>query len=530
MSRVLGNRYEVGELIGAGGMADVFQGHDNRLSRPVAIKILRSDLARDPAFLARFRREAQAAAGLNHPAIVSVYDTGEEATEHGVLPYIVMEQVNGKTIREVIRSGERLPIGRAIAVTRGILEALEYSHRNGIVHRDIKPANVMLTTAGDVKVMDFGIARALDDASATVTHAWTVVGTANYLSPEQARGEVADSRSDIYSVGCLLYELLTGRPPFLGDTPVAIAYQHVSSDFVPVSQLNEELPLGIDNIISGALSKDPLARYQSATEMLEDINRLDRGEEVKKKIHNPKRRNLIIAAVIAAIVLVASGGYLISRVPQPVSLISLADVAGLTESQARDALKGFNVTVQRAPDPRVPADRVASQTPSAGSKVQAGSEVQIILSDGPGKTSVPTTLIGTTLDQAKLILDGAGLVLAKTNAVESSEAPGTIVAVIPEPGSTVAAGSGVVLNIASGKVFVPDVIGVAKIQATTILIQAGFIPNVIETQDADQPSGIVLAQAPAGDESAKIGSSVTITVNNYKGDSGASPAPSATNS
>ena len=527
MTRILANRYEIGELIGAGGMADVFEGRDTRLSRPVAIKILRSDLARDPAFLARFRREAQAAAGLNHPAIVSVYDTGEEATETGVLPYIVMEQVNGKTIREVIRSGERLPFGRAMAVTRGILEALEYSHRNGIVHRDIKPANVMLTPGGDVKVMDFGIARALDDASATVTHAWTVVGTANYLSPEQARGEVADSRSDIYSVGCLLYELLTGRPPFLGDTPVAIAYQHVSAEYLPVSQLNEELPTGIDNIISGALSKDPLARYQNASEMLEDVNRLERGEEVKKKIHNPKRRNLIIGAITAAIILIGSGGYLISQIPTPVSLVTVADVTGLTETQARDALNGFTIVVERAPDPRIPADRVASQTPAAGSKVAPGSEIQIILSDGPGKTSVPTTLIGKTLDEAKLILDASGLVLSKTNAVESSEAPGTIVAVVPEPGTTVAAGSGVVLNIASGKVFVPDVIGVSKIQATTILIQAGFIPNVVETQDSEQPSGVVLAQAPAADESAKIGSSVTITVNVYKGDPVASPSPAS---
>lgn len=526
MTRILANRYEVGELIGAGGMADVFEGRDTRLSRPVAIKILRSDLARDPAFLARFRREAQAAAGLNHPAIVSVYDTGEEGTENGVLPYIVMEQVNGKTIREVIRSGERLPFKRAIAVIRGILEALEYSHKNGIVHRDIKPANVMLTSAGDVKVMDFGIARALDDASATVTHAWTVVGTANYLSPEQARGEVADSRSDIYSVGCLLYELLTGRPPFLGDTPVAIAYQHVSAEFTPVSELTEELPPGVDNIISGALSKDPLARYQSASEMLEDINRLDRGEEVKKKIANPKRRNLIIAAVVAAVLLISTGNYLISRIPTPISLISLADVSGLTEMQARETLDGFAIIVERAPDPRVPADRVASQTPSAGTKVEPGTQVQIILSEGPGKTSVPTTLIGKTLDEAKLLLDGAGLILAKTNAVESSEAPGTIVGVVPEPGSTVAAGSGVVFNIASGKVFVPDVLGVSRIQATTILIQAGFIPNVIETQDSEQLGGVVLAQAPAADESAKIGSSVTITINTYKAEPAASPTPS----
>jgi serine/threonine-protein kinase len=291
--------------------------------------------------------------------------------------------------------------------------------------------------------------------------------------------------------------------------------------------MNPDLPAGIENIISGALSKDPLARYQNAREMLDDVNRLDRGEEVQKKIRNPKRRNLIIAAIVATVILLTSGGYLISRIPTTVSLLTLADVTGLTESQARQELTGFTIVIERAPDPRVPLDRVASQTPIAGSKVEPGSQVQIILSDGPGKTSIPTTLIGTTIDQAKVILDGAGLVLAKTNPVESSEAPGTIVGVIPEPGSTVAAGSGVVLNIASGKVFVPDVIGVSKIQATTILIQAGFIPNVIETQDADQPSGVVLAQAPASEESAKIGSSVTITVNAYRAEPGETPSPSA---
>ena len=230
--------------------------------------------------------------------------------------------------------------------------------------------------------------------------------------------------------------------------------------------------------------------------------------------------------MVAALLVLSSGGYLVSKISTPISLVTLVDVAGLTESQAREELTGFTVVVERAPDPRVPVDRVASQTPVAGTKVEPGSQVQIILSDGPGKTSIPTTLIGTTIDQAKIILDGAGLVLAKTNPVESSEAPGTIVGVIPEPGSTVAAGSGVVLNIASGKVFVPDVIGTSKIQATTILIQAGFIPNVIETQDADQPSGVVLAQAPAGEESAKIGSSVTITVNTYKAEPGTGVAPS----
>jgi serine/threonine-protein kinase len=261
--------------------------------------------------------------------------------------------------------------------------------------------------------------------------------------------------------------------------------------------------------------------------MLEDINRLDRGEDVKKKIPNPRKRNLIIAALISVVVIIASTGYLISRIPTPVELILIEDVSGLTETQAREALQGFTIVVERAPDPVVPADRVASQTPTAGTKVKPGSEIQLILSDGPGKTLIPATLVGATLDEAKLILDGAGLVISKTNAVESSDAPGTVVAVIPEPGTSVNAGSGVVLNIASGKVFVPDVLGISKIQATTILIQAGFIPNVIETQDADQPSGVVLAQAPAADESAKIGSPVTITINTYEEQPEASPSPTA---
>ena len=330
MSRILAGRYEVGDLIGTGGMADVYQGRDTRLSRPVAIKILRSDLARDPSFLTRFRREAQAAAGLNHPSIVSVYDTGEELIEGGVLPYIVMEQVEGRTIREVIRNGERLPVQRAMAVIHGILEALDYSHRHGIVHRDVKPANVMITTSGDVKVMDFGIARALDDANATVTHAWTVVGTAQYLSPEQARGEIADSRSDIYSVGCLLYELVTGRAPFSGDTPVAIAYQHVSAAPISVDALNLDLPGGLSQIIDGALAKDPLVRYQSAAEMLADLDRISKGERVKTRVNKNIDRRKLIAGAIALVVAIASGGVLLSRGGSVITSKTIADVSVLT--------------------------------------------------------------------------------------------------------------------------------------------------------------------------------------------------------
>nr|WP_150110137.1 Stk1 family PASTA domain-containing Ser/Thr kinase [Arthrobacter crystallopoietes] len=267
-SQILNGRYEVGELIGRGGMADVHLGRDIRLGRTVAIKQLRPDLARDPVFQSRFRREAQAVAGLNHPAIVAVYDTGEQelpgAATHDVkAPFIVMEYVSGRTLRDLIRSGE-LTIDQAVDHTLGVLAALRYSHRSGIVHRDIKPANVMVTPDGQVKVMDFGIARALADSAATMTQTQAVLGTAQYLSPEQARGEAVDARSDLYSAACLLYEMLAGRPPFVGDSPVSVAYQHVREQPDPASRFNPEVGAALDSVLARALQKDKADRFQDA--------------------------------------------------------------------------------------------------------------------------------------------------------------------------------------------------------------------------------------------------------------------------
>src|SRR4051794_365489 len=278
--RLLGSRYEIGEILGYGGMAEVHRGRDVRLGREVAVKVLRADLARDPSFQARFRREAQAAASLNHPAIVAVYDTGEEDV-YGNQPYIVMEYVEGRTLRDVLKVEGRLMPRRAMEIVADVCAALDFSHRNGIIHRDVKPGNVMITRAGAVKVMDFGIARAVADNAATVTQTAAVIGTAQYLSPEQARGETVDARSDVYSTGVLLFELLPGPPPFTGDSPVAVAYQHVRENAPPPSSLNPDVPRELDAIVLKAMAKNPANRYQSAGEMRADLIRAINGRPVE---------------------------------------------------------------------------------------------------------------------------------------------------------------------------------------------------------------------------------------------------------
>ena len=299
--KLVGGRYELGGLLGRGGMAEVHQALDLRLGRAVAVKELRADLATDPTFQARFRREAQSAAGLNHPTIVAVYDTGEETNPvtGASIPYIVMELVEGQTLRDVLREGRKLLPERALELTVGVLDALSYSHKAGIVHRDIKPANVMLTPTGQVKVMDFGIARAVADTSATMTQTAAVIGTAQYLSPEQARGETVDARSDIYSAGCLLYELLVGRPPFVGDSPVSVAYQHVREQPVPPSQLDPEITPDIDAITLKALAKDADDRYQSAREFKNDITRVLAGQQATAAIPRPVPESEVPTRVVA---------------------------------------------------------------------------------------------------------------------------------------------------------------------------------------------------------------------------------------
>ncbi len=467
----LGDRYRLGELLGRGGMAEVHIGQDVRLGRDVAVKMLRPDMARDPTFQARFRREAQSAASLNHPSIVAVYDTGEDDFAGNPVPYIVMEYVEGSTLRELLASGSRLVPERALEIVDGILAALAYSHQRGIVHRDIKPANVMLNRNGEVKVMDFGIARAMSDGASTMTQTSAVIGTAQYLSPEQARGEQVDARSDIYSAGCLLYELLAGRPPFVGDSPVSVAYQHVREEPVPPSHIDPDVPAAADAIVLRALTKDREERYQTADEMRADIRSRARrppgraaaarhsGWPLSRAEPSPTstfpmttdtddRRDksgrtlayaLLGLAVLAVFVIAALVGN--SLFGGGGNRVAVPEVVGFAQDRAEAAITDAGLTVGEvtlANSDTVDQGLVISQSPEPGTEIDEQSPVSLVISSGAKESTVPT-LVGLSLDEARNALIDAGLQLGDVKRVPSPENRNTVVKADP-PESTHRAG------------------------------------------------------------------------------------------
>ncbi|NAZ87319.1 Stk1 family PASTA domain-containing Ser/Thr kinase, partial [Kineococcus indalonis] len=521
--RLLGGRYEVGALLGRGGMAEVHVARDTRLGRVVAVKLLRSDLARDPSFQARFRREAQAAAGLNHPSIVAVYDTGaDQVVEHGGarvdLPWIVMEYVEGRTLRDVLRTDHPLAITEALSITEGVLGALEYSHSKGIVHRDIKPANVMITPAGEVKVMDFGIARAVSDSSATLTQTSAVMGTAQYLSPEQARGETVDSRSDLYSTGCLLYEILTGRPPFTGDAPVAVAYQHVSEQPKPPSELVPNIPPAVDQVVLMALSKDREHRYQSASDFADDLRRAVEGRPLRGASFAP---TTAVPTAGATTALPATGApTAATRAVPPV-----AGAAGIV---------GGTGTLPRVDDPDAapPEEERRKRWPWVLLVLVLlggiGAAAYALLDlGGGGGGSDPTTsatptaapvpqVVGLPQGQAEQLVRDAGLEPVVQQAPSADVPAGNVISADPAVGERVALRGTVTLTVSTGpeQVTVPDVSGSSQDDARAALRSAGLEIGSVESTDEDPGAerGTVVRTDPEARASVARGTEVAIYV------------------
>ncbi|MFI1656415.1 Stk1 family PASTA domain-containing Ser/Thr kinase [Streptomyces sp. NPDC020472] len=513
--RRLGGRYELGPVLGRGGMAEVYLAQDTRLGRTVAVKTLRADLARDPSFQARFRREAQSAASLNHPAIVAVYDTGEDYVDQVSIPYIVMEYVDGSTLRELLHSGRKLLPERTLEMTVGILQALEYSHRAGIVHRDIKPANVMLTRTGQVKVMDFGIARAMGDAGMTMTQTAAVIGTAQYLSPEQAKGEQVDARSDLYSTGCLLYELLTVRPPFIGDSPVAVAYQHVREEPQPPSNFDPEITPEMDAIVLKALVKDPDYRYQSADEMRADIEACLDGQPVA-------------AAAAMGMGMAGApgygggyGGY--PPEDQPTTALRQADPAGQTSMMPPVNPDDGGYGYDDRPDRRRGGGQKKSNTSTillvlAGILVLVGA-IFIGVSlfdkkDGPQKVTVPQ-LVGQTLQGAQDRARNAQVKVQQAGTERCDQPKDTICRQEPVADNVqkmdVDGTIQVYVSEGAPLVEVPDVVEQSQERAEQSLKDKGFKVKV-EQEESEQDPGTVLKQNPDGGTKAEQNSEITITV------------------
>lgn len=561
---ILAGRYEIRNLIGRGGMAEVRIGYDQRLGRTVAIKMLRQDLARDSIFQTRFRREAQAAARLNHPNIVAVYDTGEEGFTGAdgmqvMVPYIVMEYVEGHTVRELLTDGDPVPIEEAIEIVSGVLDALEYSHHQGLVHRDIKPGNVMLTTDGKIKVMDFGIARAMEDSAATMTQTDAVVGTAQYLSPEQARGAQVDARSDLYSTGCVLFELLTGQPPFRGDSAVAVAFQHVSQLPPTPSSITPDVPEALDRVVLKALAKDPAERYADAAHMRSDLLASMRGAQVAappvaswtsplsegattvlpptpapaaqarfaggavrpggttmtttmpqipSRSAMKKRSALPWVVTIVGLILVAlvaTAAYLVLTKEQEVTVEQVTVpqlTVGMEQSEVMAALQQVGlvpVWARRADETALPNTFLESD-PAPGTKVDKGSKVTIYMAEGELTVEVPD-LKGMTQEQAAQALKERGLEIGTVStADDGTEQRDAIVSSDPAKGTQVDKGTKVNVVIATGNVKIPaELVGKSLETLREFALANDLLIDTSQKEEsADVPADTVLLIQEAG--------------------------------
>ncbi len=525
----LSDRYEIGEILGFGGMSEVHLARDLRLHRDVAVKVLRADLARDPSFYLRFRREAQNAAALNHPAIVAVYDTGEAETPNGPLPYIVMEYVEGVTLRDIVHTDGPMPAQRAIETIADACQALNFSHQHGIIHRDVKPANIMISKTGAVKVMDFGIARAIADSGNSVTQTAAVIGTAQYLSPEQARGETVDARSDVYSLGCVLYEILTGEPPFVGDSPVAVAYQHVREDPIPPSQRHPDISPELDAVVLKSLAKNPDNRYQTAAEMRADLIRVHSGEapDAPKVLTDAERTSLLasagptdrtppteqlsshtayaerdrgqsvgrwLIAVAALAVLTVVVTIAINMIGGNTRDVQVPDVRGQASADAVVALQnaGFKTRTQQKPDSTVEVDHVINTEPEANTAVGAGDEITINVSTGPEQREIPDVSSLSYAEAVKKLSDAGFGRFKQAPSPSTPELKDRVVGTIPPANQTSAITNEVTIVIGSGPESrpVPDVKSQTVGSAQQVLNANGFtksVPVDVDSPAADRP-------------------------------------------
>jgi len=547
----LSDRYELGEILGFGGMSEVHLARDQRLHRDVAIKVLRADLARDPSFYLRFRREAQNAAALNHPAIVAVYDTGEAETPNGPLPYIVMEYVEGITLRDIVHTDGPMEQQRAIEVIADACQALNFSHQHGIIHRDVKPANIMISKAGAVKVMDFGIARALADAN-SVTQTAAVIGTAQYLSPEQARGEKVDARSDVYSLGCVLYEMLTGEPPFVGDSPVAVAYQHVREDPVPPSQRHEGIPPELDAVVLKALAKNPDNRYQTAAEMRADLVKVHSGEQpdapkvftdaersslmsaqpgdhrtepidqvaralpqyIEKERRGSVGRWLVAVAVLAVLTVVVT--LAINMFGGSTRDVQVPDVRGQASADAIADLqtRGFKVRTQQKPDSTVPPDHVIDTDPGAASSVDAGDEVTLNVSTGPEQREIPDVRNLSYADAVEKLTDAGFEKFRPSSSPSTPEMKDKVLGTNPPVNQTSAITNEITIVLGAGPETrpVPDVTGQLADSAVQILTASGFTKTIPVDIDSTAPAGQLLGTNPPAGQTVPVDTVIQLQV------------------
>ena len=554
--RVLSGRYRVDENIGRGGMATVFRGYDLTLGREVAIKILDRELADDNSFRTRFRLEAQAASRMSHPAIVRVYDAGEDTERNPdgstrAVPFIVMELVKGRLLKDVIADGP-VPVDDAVRYVDGILEALEYSHRAGVVHRDIKPGNVMITEAGQVKVMDFGIARAVSDSSSTVAETTQILGTAAYFSPEQAKGDPVDARADLYSTGVVLYELLSGKQPFRGETPVAIAYQHVSETPVAPSEINESVPRSLDAIALRALAKDPYQRYQDAAGFREALDATVDGKAPSKRqvgaltseLYGPNPRQAAETArslrqlstdttmkrtqpgppiawiwagvAIIAVLLISVLFWALSVRPTteaPSTARVVPDVSGMTFERAEESLAALDLVAveQSESSADVTEGNVIRTEPAAETSVNPGQEVDVFVSTGQELAEVPV-LEGLGQDAAVQALEDAGLAVGTINRTNDPDlAEGIVISADETAGDEVPVGTTVDLTVASGRVVINDVTGYTVEAATRELEDVGLSVLTQEDQScAASAPPVVRSQSLAPGE-VPVHSEITLT-------------------